>query len=884
MVWAPRIDYADGQAKTFVPLDPHVLTVIELKKLFNEVDPYIKAKRKEKDAMQGVDMEQYHKIWDYAASVRRDNPGNTVKVKSYGSHKLNGVDKEKADAKDPVATIQKDTYIKVEEHLNECNRRETYLKAYAHMINPVPATIAKQLQTSPVEPSKLVGKTDLDELLLLNAIREVHFDGIMLPSAINIGNTASSSCAKLQKQKLVIDPRGQAQVQTQTHHQNKHLLLSPFLPNLSIMLGTSSASAGGLIGNSADASVAVAGATVTADSGASGEGAGAGTIPSGFSEDDKVRIEEGERVGGGHRWPRQETLALLKIRSEMDVTFKDASLKGPLWEDVSRKMAELGYQRSSKKCKEKFENVFKYHKRTKEGRTSKTDGKTYRFFDQLEALESNHPLQSPPSQRPQPPMAASAATMAVPESSNPTIPSHGTVSSAPLSPNPVSFAQNFVTQVPSVSKNPPIPTIPSSLQPPPQSHQLPMPPTTNVTHIPPPPPPPSNTYPGMLSNSSSSSTSSDEEIGRRSMRKRKWKDFFERLMKNVIDKQEELQKKFLETLEKREHDRMIREEAWRVQEMARMNREHDLLVQERSMAAAKDTAVIAFLQKVTQQNPNSTNTALQIPVQFQLPENPLPPPPPPLSSVPPSISVSIPQATPIPLPSPAPAPTPAPAPAPTRNVNSSPKTDNGVQNSIQPSSSRWPKAEVEALIRLRTNLDVKYQENGPKGPLWEEISSGMRKLGYNRNSKRCKEKWENINKYFKKVKESNKKRMEDSKTCPYFYQLDALYKEKGKGDTTRSFNPAYGNAIKPEKAMAPIMARPEQQWPSQQNQQPQPQQQHFQHRQDMGMEDRDHESDNMDENDHDDDDGDEDEEEDDEGGGYQIVTNKQPSSVATTVE
>lgn len=40
--------------------------------------------------------------------------------------------------------------------------------------------------------------------------------------------------------------------------------------------------------------------------------------------------------GGGNRWPRQETLALLKIRSEMDTAFRDATVKGPLWEDVCR--------------------------------------------------------------------------------------------------------------------------------------------------------------------------------------------------------------------------------------------------------------------------------------------------------------------------------------------------------------------------------------------------------------------------------------------------------------------------------------------------------------------------------------------------------------------
>ena len=54
--------------------------------------------------------------------------------------------------------------------------------------------------------------------------------------------------------------------------------------------------------------------------------------------------DEGDRPGGGgaagvasgNRWPRQETLALLKTRSDMDAAFRDATVKGPLWEDVSR--------------------------------------------------------------------------------------------------------------------------------------------------------------------------------------------------------------------------------------------------------------------------------------------------------------------------------------------------------------------------------------------------------------------------------------------------------------------------------------------------------------------------------------------------------------------
>lgn len=121
--------------------------------------------------------------------------------------------------------------------------------------------------------------------------------------------------------------------------------------------------------------------------------------------------------------------------------------------------------------------------------------------------------------------------------------------------------------------------------------------------------------------------------------------------------------------------------------------------------------------------------------------------------------------------------------------------------SLESSSSRWPKTEVLALISLRSGLDSRYQEAGPKGPLWEEISAGMQQMGYKRSAKRCKEKWENINKYFKKVKESNKKRPEDAKTCPYFHQLDALYRQKLLGSTSGSggSGSTYVNPNRPEE-------------------------------------------------------------------------------------
>ncbi|KAL4565888.1 hypothetical protein LXL04_029994 [Taraxacum kok-saghyz] len=636
------------------------------------------------------------------------------------------------------------------------------------------------------------------------------------------------------------------------------------------------------IGNSGEAAAATVHPHETAAGAAELASAGGG----GFSEDERGRIEEGGRNSGGNRWPRQETLALLKIRSDMDVAFRDSSLKGPLWDEVSRKLAELGYHRSAKKCKEKFENVYKYHKRTKEGRTSKADGKTYRFFDQLQALEaspaagSHHqqPLSLPP---PQPVLSKPPQVSAMPNST--------TITQIPSLVTPVNITVSHQNNVDPISVAAPAVAMP------------PM----NINHV------------GGFSfsqlnmsgstNSSSSSTSSDDEPPeRRRNRKRKWKEFFGRLMKEVIDKQEELQSKFLDTLERRERDRMAREEAWRMQEIAKMKREHDLLVQERSMVAAKDAAVITFLQKITEQNPNTVipqMPAMQLLQQQQ--QNQPPPSPPPPSSAPPAPPMQQQpqqqhqQSQPLPQPQVLQQPTPpmsvtvpismsTPAPPPPPPAVKNLDNGGGGETMLQPSPSRWPKAEINALINLRTTLDTKYQESGPKGPLWEEISSAMRKLGYNRNAKRCKEKWENINKYYKKVKESSKKRPEDSKTCPYFHQLDAIYREKA---TTSSItNP--GLAVKPENQMAPIMARPEQQWPlpavvqehhhlpQQHHHQQQPQQQQQQQNplkinESRGIEDHQHA-------DPDDDDYDEEDEDDDEeeGGEYEIVPNNTSSMAA----
>ncbi|KAL4282782.1 hypothetical protein GQ457_16G001890 [Hibiscus cannabinus] len=65
-------------------------------------------------------------------------------------------------------------------------------------------------------------------------------------------------------------------------------------------------------------------------------------------------------------------------------------------------------------------------------------------------------------------------------------------------------------------------------------------------------------------------------------------------------------------------------------------------------------------------------------------------------------------------------------------------------------NSRWPRAEVDALIHGRCSLESKFREPKSKGSLWKEVSYFMASLGYQRYAKRCKKK--------KKKKEEKKEK------------------------------------------------------------------------------------------------------------------------------
>ena len=254
----------------------------------------------------------------------------------------------------------------------------------------------------------------------------------------------------------------------------------------------------------------------------------------------------------------------------------------------------------------------------------------------------------------------------------------------------------------------------------------------------------------------------DEGLGRGEYH-REMMAIFEGMMKQVAEKQDAMQRVFLETLERWEAERTAREEAWRRQEVARMNRERERLARERAAAASRDAALIAFLQRVgggqgqpVRLPPHSAGASV-------VPAPPMPdcaPPSPRRDAATASLQQLV--------------------PAQLKAVEALAWAGGEGGGST---SSRWPKEEVEALIQMRNEKGEKYHDAGAKGPLWEDIAAAMRGIGYSRSAKRCKEKWENINKYYKKVKESNKRRPEDSKTCPYFHQLDAMYRNKHRSGT-----------------------------------------------------------------------------------------------------
>ncbi|KAG6423186.1 hypothetical protein SASPL_113574 [Salvia splendens] len=211
----------------------------------------------------------------------------------------------------------------------------------------------------------------------------------------------------------------------------------------------------------------------------------------------------------------------------------------------------------------------------------------------------------------------------------------------------------------------------------------------------------------------------------------KFKGFCEAVVTKMMSKQEELHNKLIDDIVTRDEERIAREDAWRIQETKRIQTEIETRAKEQKSAAERQAVIIQFLKQFTTAPEEKQQQTGKFDTNTNSKTN----------------SNSLCKSTP-------------------------PQTPVGPQSS--PAGRRWPREEVVALINLRCETGG-GGEGSNKGPLWERISQGMKEMGYKRSAKRCKEKWENINKYFRKTKDSSKKRSVNSRTCPYFHQLSCLY-------------------------------------------------------------------------------------------------------------
>ncbi|KAL8228299.1 hypothetical protein R6Q57_015883 [Mikania cordata] len=239
-----------------------------------------------------------------------------------------------------------------------------------------------------------------------------------------------------------------------------------------------------------------------------------------------------------------------------------------------------------------------------------------------------------------------------------------------------------------------------------------------------------------LSSSSSDETSKLQEPimepinkkKRKRKSRRKLELFVESMIKTVTEKQEEMHNQLIEMLEKNEKESIKREQAWKKQEIEREKRNE----QARKQHISQSLALISFIQ-------NSLGQEVQIPnfleKQGDKQENQ------------------------------------------ENSKDDAAGNDDIEMNNIEesecdPNTKRWPKSEVQALITIRVALNHKINGKGSKSSIWDDVSTGLSGMGYNRTPKKCKEKWENINKYYKRTMEKGK----ESKSCAYFSELEMLHR------------------------------------------------------------------------------------------------------------
>ncbi|KAL8061661.1 hypothetical protein ABFX02_02G100200 [Erythranthe guttata] len=418
-------------------------------------------------------------------------------------------------------------------------------------------------------------------------------------------------------------------------------------------------------------------------------------------------------IGSIDPWSDEEVLALLRLRSTMEIWFPDFT-----WLHISRKLSELGFKRSAEQCKDRFDQETKHLNTSTNVNFNKNN---YRNILMSELDEFY-----PPADQEQPPVSPPKQIDQKLLYKNVNVELE---SEANLAPNPSQESEDAVIMT----------------------------------------------------------TTTKKPINKRRKKKRKdkfeiFKGFCQAVVNKMMAQQEDLHNKLIDDIVKRDKETIARDEARKNEEMERLKREMDVRAKEQAIARERQATLIEFLKKFTSQDDEDENIVNNEALNSFVTLSVLCPDKETAAAASSTTTTTTTTTTIL-------------AELP-RQIYKTPSPVNIVHEERGGGDlgKRWPRDEVLALINLRcklsgsssssnSNEDVEHGEMvsaAAKGiPLWERISQGMMELGYKRNAKRCKEKWENINKYFRKTKDSNKKRSINSRTCPYFQQLTSLYSQAG---------------------------------------------------------------------------------------------------------
>lgn len=106
----------------------------------------------------------------------------------------------------------------------------------------------------------------------------------------------------------------------------------------------------------------------------------------------------------------------------------------------------------------------------------------------------------------------------------------------------------------------------------------------------------------------------------------------------------------------------------------------------------------------------------------------------------------------------------------------------------------WVQEETRALISLRREIDSLFNTSKSNKHLWDQISLKMREKGFDRSPTMCTDKWRNLLKEFKKVKQNGDRN--GSAKMSYYKEIEEILRERSKNSSSyKSPPPTSSNKV-----------------------------------------------------------------------------------------